>query len=351
MATVLLVGLASAACYAAISATVNGEPSTAPFRGFVALLQPFGPLSQDQARLTAVALTPGAPGRNPALSYQIAACGTQTFRGVLVIGGDARLSHLRGIPALGTRNAASQSSSERLRDLTISDTSTDTVIDLGPVQVIHIQMNDLGGCVSRFSGSVSSQFVGQAQIITGHAAAPVQQQWRLGWWSGPRTSETWPLVGSLPGIKAEDLGEFQALTGLHGLWMRFPQQYSTVTAGGLEPQSLVEEARPELASSTALAWQSTQPLQPVAVVSDTTSTSSWQSWLVAAGIFLGIGGALLASLLYEWARPSQSQAPSTKDIKTPASKGHSPKPAGREFIIAVAFVVLAWIVGSGRRRA
>lgn len=36
----LLVGAASIAFYAAVSATVNGEPSTSPYRGFVALLQP-----------------------------------------------------------------------------------------------------------------------------------------------------------------------------------------------------------------------------------------------------------------------------------------------------------------------
>ena len=28
--------------------------------------------------------------------------------------------------------------------------------------------------------------------------------------------------------------------------------------------------------------------------------SAWENWLVAAGIFLGIGGSLLASHLYDW---------------------------------------------------
>jgi hypothetical protein len=140
-------------------------------------------------------------------------------------------------------------------------------------------------------------FLGQAQIISGQAAAPVQRQWRLGWWAGPRTRQDWPLVGNLPGIRNQDLGAFLALDSLHGSWVRFAQQYNAVSAGGLQADASIDEARPHLASDTSLDWNSAQPLEPNAVVTDTTALTRWQNWLVCAGIFLAIGGSLLASLL------------------------------------------------------
>src|SRR5215471_2714710 len=62
-AVILLVGLASIACYAAISATINGQPSTSPFNGFVVLLQAAGRFSQDQVKLEAIPFVPGGPGQ------------------------------------------------------------------------------------------------------------------------------------------------------------------------------------------------------------------------------------------------------------------------------------------------
>ena len=48
--------------------------------------------------------------------------------------------------------------------------------------------------------------------------------------------------------------------------------------------------------------------------------NTWQNGLVASGIFLGIGGALLASLLYEWARPSSTRAPAEDPTPRPAAR-------------------------------
>ena len=142
VAAILLVGLASVAFYASVSATVNGEPSTSPFPGFVVLLQEADRFSQDQVKLIAAPLVPGGPGQQPALSYQVTVCGNQSFSGVLVIGGEARLSHLQGIPALGTKTASEQSSIQDLPDVTFLDegNAVGIPLDLGPVQAIHITM-------------------------------------------------------------------------------------------------------------------------------------------------------------------------------------------------------------------
>ena len=98
-----------------------------------------------------------------------------------------------------------------------------------------------GKCASAYSTQQPVPlFLGQAQIISGQAAAPVQRQWRLGWWAGPRTSEDWPLIGNLPGIRDQDLGAFLALDGLRGSWVRFTRQYNGVTdrTAGVVPTEL-----------------------------------------------------------------------------------------------------------------
>ena len=350
-AAILLVGLSSIAGYAAISATINGQPSTSPFSGFVVLLQVAGRFSQDQVKLEAIPLVPGGPGQRPTLSYQVNVCGNQPFSGVLLIGGDARLSHLQGNPALGATTAAGEASRQDLPDLAFLNEGTGIPFDLGPVQAIHITMTSPVKCASAYSTQQPlPQFLGEVQVVTGQAAAPVERQWRLGWWAGPRSSQSWPSIGGLPGVSDNDLGEFLALDGLHGAWMRLTQQYFAVNVGGLQPRALVDESRPSLSSSTSLDWEGTQPLQPIAVVTNTTSMSAWQNWLVAAGIFLGIGGSLMASLLYDWARPKHSQAAISDDAARQVHQEHPANPTHRTAATTAAVILLAWIIGSRRRQ-
>jgi hypothetical protein len=85
-AAIVIAGLGSVVFYAAISATINGLPSTQPFQGWVALLQPWGSPSGDQVKLVAVARAPGAPGQHPAMSYTVVVCGGRPFQGVLLMG-------------------------------------------------------------------------------------------------------------------------------------------------------------------------------------------------------------------------------------------------------------------------
>lgn len=165
-----------------MSATVNGEPSTSSFRGFAALLQPGATVSKDQVKLMAYTLVPGGPGTNPSLSYSVAVCGSQPFQGTLLIGGDARLSNLRGVPALGARTRTSQSSFQDIPDIKLLDESTGNALDLGRVQAVQITMPSPVKCLSPFSDQQPfPSFEGQGQEITGEAAAPVQRGWRMGW--------------------------------------------------------------------------------------------------------------------------------------------------------------------------
>ena len=300
----------------------------------------------------AAATVPGGPGQDPSLSYELAVCGSQPFSGTLLIGGNARLSHVSGVPALGTSAAGTSSSVENLPDLTFQDEGTGTVIDLGPVQAVSLTMAAPGKCQSAYATQQPEPlFLGQGQTISGQAAAPVQRQWRLGWWAGPRTSEDWPLIGNLPGIREQDLGAFRALDGLHGAWVRPLQQYNTVSVGGLQANASVDEAQPELSSDTDLTWDSAQPLQPDAIVTDTLSMSRWQNWLVWTAIFLGIGGSLLASLLYEWARPSPAHDEPVLNAVQPQAPAKRIKTARKPLTTTVVLVVLIAAIRSSRRPA
>ncbi|HZD75662.1 MAG TPA: hypothetical protein VE218_01575 [Acidobacteriaceae bacterium] len=297
----------------------------------------------------AYALVPGGPGTNPWLSYSVAVCGSQPFQGTLLIGGDARLSNLRGVPALGTRTTTSQSSFQDIPDVKLLDESTGNALDLGPVQAIQITMPSPVKCLSPFSDQQPfPSFEGQGQEISGEAAAPVQRAWRMAWWSGPRASQSWPLIGSIPGVSDQDLGVFRALGGLRGAWTRFIPQYFDVSVGSLNSSTSVDEARPQTASDTDLFWESAQPIQPVAVVTDTTAMNKWQNWLVAAGILLGVGGSLLASLLYAWAHPSRERSQNEQQSpRSPAAPGRSTY--YKHANVVTVLVVLVWAIRRGKR--
>jgi hypothetical protein len=79
--------------------------------------------------------------------------------------------------------------------------------------------------------------------------------------------------------------------------------------------------------------------------------SAWENWLVAAGIFLGIGvgGSLLASLLYDWARPAVRMTfPQITAAVTSQAPRSDSSPPGRH---RSCLILLAWIIGSEERRA
>jgi len=61
------------------------------------------------------------------------------------------------------------------------------------------------------------------------------------------------------------------------------------------------------------------PFQATARLTKIDSMSSWQQALVAAGIFLGLGGGLLASQLFEWSRSGNDDRDVLPDPPTPTS--------------------------------
>lgn len=92
VATVLLVGSASIACYTSLSTTVNGEPPTSPYPGFVALL----PAACEQQLFSGLGQADGSGDVSAAAAAALADMPTGKMRTVL--GGLARAHLAEGVP-------------------------------------------------------------------------------------------------------------------------------------------------------------------------------------------------------------------------------------------------------------
>ena len=97
-----IVGIALVAAYAFVAYLAQTIPSTPVFRGWVMVLVPSGDASH-KVGLQLRAREPGAPGATPSVSLQVVACGEKPFRGMLLLGGDARLRGLHMVLPPGGR--------------------------------------------------------------------------------------------------------------------------------------------------------------------------------------------------------------------------------------------------------
>lgn len=338
--TVVLVALLGGLAFAAVSATVNGQPATDPFQGWVMILGQGNKVEEHQeVELAVHALVSGAPGDRPELVYTVAACGSQPFRGVLLFGGDARLSNARVF-------AGHRSDVEEIPNLVVRDDSTGSIMELGAVQKLDIEIEHLPACLSSVSPDrVDSGFLGAAQEVAGSAGAPVQRTWELAWWTGPRTTYVWPLVGTFPGVSVHLRGVFEGIQGLSGSWTIPTPGRFQVSAGGVNLRADVEVARPELSDESSLTWVGVHPFAPSARLTDVEAMSAWQQGLIAASIALGITGSLLASVFFEWARRPVEQRVTAREStlyrKQPKARSEDSRTAFA-LLIVVMLIARAW---------
>jgi hypothetical protein len=103
-------------------------------------------------------------------------------------------------------------------------------------------------------------------------------------------------------VPADVSGEFTAVTGLSGNWVRPVRFYAQVTAAGVPVSWSVDSSVPAAFSPYPLTWQSSIPIGPIARLSDSSSLALLQNWIVIYAVVFGIAGALLAGILLEWLR-------------------------------------------------
>lgn len=112
-------------------------------------------------------------------------------------------------------------------------------------------------------------------------------------------------------------------------------------------------------TTTTLDWLSSNPINPTVRLTDTSAMAALQQWLVVAAVGLGIGGSMLASLAFEWLRPSNGrltyQASKIADRAAPFNAQLQQSRRGNVMasnasVLATAFVAVAIAIGLVRHR-
>lgn len=346
----------------------GGVPSAAPFPGWVAVLVP-STAPDHQVRLEAYSLAPRAPGVHPEVRYHVSVCGNSTsFRAVLLMGGSARLSS----PALTTF----AEDGLRFKPVvptplhgTFGSVSSGQEFRLKGVEWLSIELKNVPRCLESTPtepdevARVSSPFE-----VAGFLRESVRHQTSLLGMAGPRESQSWPLIGRVPVVPSAELGAFN-ISDIKGSWMRPVSFASGVSVGSLDRSDQLEASRPATESSEELSWSSRSPMAPSARLINLNTQERWQNMLVAAGVGLGIGGSLLASLLVPVGRSPREEpdaaltdnpnAPpsSTPDEDSPPADDEPSPPQRRSTAMpyittgAVGVVgVAAWLLTRGNRR-
>lgn len=300
------------AAFWAISVTINSTPTPPRFDGWIAVLQ-HGRSSESEINLTASPASAGGSGDMPRLVYSVAACGPAPFRGVLLLGEDARLADLQRAgpapPDSGSDPDRHRVRLEEVQTLRMLDVSTGTELSYRDVQIVRLAIPAVD-CLPRIPRERESAFFGAAMVVSGRARGAVETHSHgpLGIWSGPRSTQSWPYLGSLPGVGLRSLGEFQFAQGLaRGAWRRPSGSQFNVDVGALTEKATVDFARPTPSSSTSLSWSQTEPYSAVARVTDEEALGSWKTFLVLATIALGVGASFLAALLLGLLKPSEGR--------------------------------------------
>jgi hypothetical protein len=260
------------------------QTSTAPFGDTVQLL-----------------VQAGADGSQTRAEYDVVVCGPRPFTGDLLIGGSARLATVLHDPVRPASVPLPRAQS--LPDLAFY---LGQVIDLGPVQLVHISLPEVVACPPASAGQSSGTLPGGSdEEITGITSGPLQDSWAgpWGWWHGPHATQAWPLTGAFPGVPLGVSGEFVAVSGLSGSWIRPIPEYAQVNAVDVPASWSVDSVLPATSGPYPLAWQSTTPIAPLARLTDSPALAQLQDWQVIFTVGFGIAGSMLASLLFEWLRP------------------------------------------------
>lgn len=347
-------GIFAAVAFWAVSVTVNSTPSPPSFDGWVAVLQQRRHASS-MVKVTVTPTVPGGLGGTPRVRYSVAVCGPTPFRGVLLLGRDARISNLHVIaPPASVNGPEPTQPGEPIsarRTLKMLDVSAGLFLTYDDTQVIRLALPATKCALTRQEYSREGSFFGAAAVVEGNAESAVEtrSQGPLGLWTGPRSTQSWPYLGGFPGVSPYNLGEFRFVRGLRqGPWSRPSGSQFAVDVGSLAEKATVDFARPTPSSSTSLSWNQAQPYAPIARLTDTDSLGVWQTYLVLSTIALAVGASFIAALLLR----APKSAPEVKlryatDTSKSAMSVGGPAWSSQGWVIGL--VLLVWIFKRSRR--
>ncbi len=274
-------------------------------------------------------------------------CGERPFHGVLLLGGEARLRdpHELTLPTRSSGHVIRGSpgvSVALARNLPFEDLGSGIYGHLGPVQVMRLDLH-ASHCLPPSRAANEGAFAGSFASLQGRLeGAPHHPSFSPLGLAPVRQTQSWPLLGSLPDGTGS-LGEFRFGRWLPGSWARASRSYVRLDVGGLDAKASVDFSRPAVARDTELTWIETTPFAAVARVTNLDNQAKWQTLVLAATIWFGIGGSVVAALIFEQMRPRHVRpAPAT----SAATTGEPLRPATAPELLTVVLLTLV----RGRRR-
>jgi hypothetical protein len=324
------ISFASIAGYAALSIMLNGPAPYWNFNGMAFVVQPTSESTIDTVQLGIIAY----PSRGyTGIGYFISACGPRPYTADLVLTGDARIAPVTGIPGAKPPEfpQVQESSDSFYGDIQVAR------IDLpkAPCPIMNFEETNVGGDLY---GQVQRNFTGL---------------WGL--WNGPHASQSWPQLGLTSDPTAY---ESFTLAGIAGKLIP-PRSLSIAVQEPPFPGWSIDSSLPSTPtrddSPDTPSWSGANEISPSAQLTDIPSVALLQDWIVVFAIGFGIGGAMLASLAFDWIRPGEPRVGSSDQrgltgSGTPIGRVAHPNRTKRQAPIRIILLGLAVIVGYARRR-
>lgn len=259
-------------------------PPNPTFDGWIVVLAD-APNGSGRVALRVSAVQAGAPGDAPAVRIQVTVCGMDGRKLVLLLADNARLDDGQVVHAAGELTTGAYES------LVISDVAGQSSAR-ADADVLILKLDSTMSCIE---GIPPHQV---ALIVEGRLGAPVAHQASLLGAQAARHSQTWPMLGSPPGIGTQSLGVF-SIDPIDGIWERPPQTNFSLFVGELSLPVLIETADPEITAGRDLAWDSDRPFEAKASLVDMSELSFLQSSTAFLAILFGLLGSVVAGLFVE----------------------------------------------------
>lgn len=348
---VLLVAISalSVPAFALASLSLNSTPVPREFNGWAAVFADAGHVAP-RVFLTMTPSTPGAYGAHPVVEYGVTVCNGKVLDGVLVLAGDARIR----IPSPASQpvpagpGQPSISYLPKLPRLVIKDFQNGAVADVAPVQVLRVRIPSTP-CRATYDPE-SPKWEGRTVVVRGPLEGQtVHQSFApFGLWP-VRQAQSWPYLGQVPVFNPIDRGAFRLDRRLPGLWVRPLQSYFGVDVGLLDGKASVDFARPVTTDGLeSLAWAGIKPMAAKARVTNTDNLNKWQTVSLATGIWLGLGGSVLATVALEAIRrgrprPAVPQPRGSMSHDQPRLLRRSKKANRHHALLGLGFAALAFL--------
>jgi hypothetical protein len=302
-----------------------------------------GSPSASQIELTLRSVAPGGYGEHPRVEYGVTACGERPFRGVLLLGGEARLRGLHPVTFPSPRSddvlrAPQDGSIALARNLPYEDASSVIHGHLGPVQVIQISLPAATCLPPPLAPRGQRGFSGTFAAVQGRLeGAPHRSSFAPLGLAPVRQTQSWPMLGSLQaGYDTRSKFHFGPL--LPGSWSRPLRSYFHLGIGDPDAKESVDFSRPTVLRDAGLNWIETKPFAATARVTNLDNQAKWQTLMLAATIWFGIGGSVVAALVFELMRPRRTRAAPDPPSATTAEPA---RPATVLELLTVALLTLA----------